>query len=182
MEDILKTWLISGSFIFFVSSCSTSVTRADSISVTDTSGIIKASLDSSFVYASKFTQPHVSTDTSAFTSHGKLDTIMHAYFSKDFIHKVKYLDQDSLCKLAHFYNDKGLRISNVTNLVSFGRDSLGDYHVVLERARMITETRVTNRDTIRDCGFGAGSEWMIFLHFKKKGDRFQPKVDHWEIH
>ena len=168
-------------YLVFTLACNTQQMESIRLSETDTLGILKASLDSSLVFVKKNGSQRTA-DTSAFTSEFRLDTVLQRYFSRENTHRLKYLDNDSLCRIAHQLINEGIHSDKVTNLIYFNRDSVGDYHVVLERGRLITMTRVIKGDTINSCEFGGGLEWRIFLHFKKMGSSLQPGVEHWEIH
>lgn len=177
---LLKQKLLICSILFLSNSCRQTTSSSPTIPDNDTLAIIKVSLDSSFSYAKNHGRRRLTADTSAFTSISELNIIMSSLISKQTQSGIAYLNQDSLCRIAH----ETAIVSNnrVTNLVSLFRDSLDNYHVVLERARMIPEVRVIDGDTVNSCGFGASLEWMIFLKFKKTGNTLTPVVEHWENH
>lgn len=177
---LLKQKLLICCILFLSSSCRQTTSPSPAIPANDTLAIIKVSLDSSFSYAKNHGRKKLTADTSAFTSISELNIIMSSLISKQTHSGIAYLNQDSLCRIAH--DPAIVSHDRITNLVSFYKDSLDNYHVVLERARMIPEVRVIDGDTVSSCEFGASLEWMILLKFKKTGNALTPVVEHWENH
>lgn len=180
MKFISITFSLATSLLLLLA-CKTQQMKPSKLRETDTLGILKASLDSSLAFVKK-TPSHRTADTSVFMSEFYLDTVMQGYFSRTTTNKLKYLDKDSLCKIAHQEIRQGICSNKITCLILFKRDSVGDFHVALERGRLLTITRIIKGDTIRSCEFGGEIEWTIFLNFKKIENNLQPQVDHWEIH